>query len=252
MRFFAQGVLAAALLFCHAASAITNIESIRHSGKAEGIEVAIDLAMHVQRGNTDTSQYAANLKLMDFNPQRQRIVVLDHDYARDGDRKTTDRSFAHLRHVWLRDGPVDYELFVQYQSDAFTFLRHRALAGGGIRRQLLLDPRHSLAGGLGGYYTLERYRSALASEDNRDWRGNLYLSYRLQGLANLSWANTVYLQPRLDKASDFYALYDSRLESFINRHLSLFVSVVHAFDHRPFADNRRLDTTYRAGLMLRF
>ncbi|HEY9032756.1 MAG TPA: DUF481 domain-containing protein [Pseudomonadales bacterium] len=252
MRFFAQGVLAIALLFCHAASAITNIESIRHSGKAEGIEVAIDLAMRFQRGNTDHSQYAASLKLMDFTDRRQRIVVLDHDYARDGDRKTTDRSFAHLRHVWLRDGPLDYELFVQFQSNEFTFLQQRSLAGAGIRRQLLDSTLHSLHMGLGGYYTRERYRSALASEENHDWRGNLYLSYRLQWLENLGWVNTVYVQPKFGHAADVYALNDSRLESFINHHLSLFVSVVHMFDNRPFADNKRLDSERRAGLMLRF
>lgn len=253
MTLSARIVLVMLLAFCQTAAAITNIERISRSAKKEGLEVAIDLAMQFNRGNTEYTRYAGNIRLMDFTPQRQRIAIVDHEYARDGDEKSSDNTFVHLRHVWLTENPLDYEVFVQYQQDAFTSLRHRSLAGGGVKWQLLEDSvSQSFHLGAGAYYTKEYYRSDLASEENRHWRGNIYATYQWYALENLSWVNTVYIQPKFDNASDVYALNDSRLESFVSRRLSLFINIVHTFRNKPFADNDRLDVTYRTGLMLRF
>lgn len=252
MTVFARAVLVMLLAVSHSVSAITNIESISQSTKKEGLEGSVDLAMLFNRGNTDYTQYAGNLKLVDFHPGHQRIAVLDHEYARTANEKTTDKTFVHLRHVWLVDQPIDYEVFVQYQTDDFTFLRYRSLAGGGIKWSLIKGSNmHSFHIGIGAYYTREYYRNDFASEENHDWRGNLYATYQLYGFENIRWINTVYIQPKVDEASDVYALNDSRLESFINQRLSLFINIVHEFKNRPFADNKRLDITYRAGLMLR-
>lgn len=241
------------LLLAWPVSAITNIESIATSANQEGVEARIDLSVLYRRGNTNYSHYAGGLRLMDFNLQRQRILILDREYAdTDGD-KSTDRFFTHLRHVWLTGQTLDYEAFIQYQTNDFTFLQHRSLIGGGIKLTVIPDTTfHSLNIGMGGYYTEERYKNDTLGEQGSYWRGNFYATYRILSLGNSALMNTVYIQPRLNKPGDIYALNDFRLESFINRHLSLFVSITHDYKSHPFADNKRVDGHWRLGLSLRF
>lgn len=235
------------------AIAITNIESRRAPSTDDGVGGQFRLTAAGKTGNTDKHSLSGQLRLDRHQGATHWFLIGSSEYGESNGQKNTQNNFAHLRRIATLSDDWAWEIFAQYQDDAFRLLDARSLVGTGLRRHLIPDTgEQRLAIGAGAYYTREVYdlTSRRLQEDYA--RGNAYLSLQLPLNAQSTLSNITYLQPRLDHLEDFYAYNDLSLQVNVAGSVSLRVALESRYDSHPVADVETTDHSYTTALVIDF
>lgn len=204
-----------------------NTEALRPNGLKAGFSGNIEGNFSLSKGNVDLLDIggAARLQYQTLYPQadeqdketprqvyQQTFIQTSAQLAQSNNEDIVNQAFVHTRWTGMWRPRLGSEVFLQYQFNEFLRLKVRALAGAGVRADLIHTK--PLMFWIGSGYMLEftELTSIPTSTDppnTLEHRWTNYINLRLALLKDrLFVQNTIYAQPRFDKFSDIRILED--------------------------------------------
>lgn len=228
---------------------------VKSAEKSAGFDVKLSLDIAGNNGNTQKVKAGLGARVQEYKADGTWFGVLNAEYGESADVKDTDKTFFHFRHIWYLDTNLALEAFTQLESNEFTRLKLRALAGAGVRWQVLNNPNHSAYIGLGLFRSKEELDPGLLVTDAGvvyNNRLNGYLVYKLAITDHSRFVNTIYYQPDINETSDYRLLEQFGLQLDITDNLSFKLSVDVAHDSEAPQQIEPTDTSYNTGFEYRF
>lgn len=243
--------LACALALSNSASAIVSVEDLHLSEAEPGLNGKFQFSLSGESGNADKLATGVASRVQWNRGSRNTFLILNYDYGESFDRKDTDKSFVHLRHIRPYAPRRAWEAFAQWQHNEFARLNYRALLGGGLRLALLeRGADRALFFGIGGFFAKESLEAQEGTNDQggSDWWGNTYLLYKRKLNAQVEFQTTTYFQPKLSDSKDFRLLEDMFLRVRMSDTLALKLILNVAHDSQPPQAVEKTDTSYATSL----
>lgn len=244
MRFF----LFIFFLLPSLSTAFINIESVRRQS-GEGFLGRSNLQFSGHSGNTDKQAlHFATLNI--YRGERDEVLGLaNYSYAHTSNIRDTNNGQAHLRYTFFYTKKNAPEIYVQSAYDELKELNARHLAGANLRHKLFYDEKLSLFLGAGAFYEIEDYQSV---HNRQGFRGNLYISFVQDFNERTSASGSVYYQPLLKAQDDYRVRLQAGVEVSMTESLSLNLQYNLKHDNWTPTAVEKTDTSYTAGISLRY
>lgn len=245
-------LLLAALVSSAASAQIVNVQAKFAEKPDAGLHGVLSLALDWRTGNTNYLAFKAGLAGSFSTENHALLGVAQGEF---GVAKDLSKAFEHLRYRYLASSWLVPEAFLQHEFDQFRLIQLRALGGAGARFNLENTDTLGLSIGLA---VMVDYEVIQDQDPTVSPRLSSYVVGRVELMENISLAQTVYFQPRLDRPSGLKVLSQSQLSVSANDHLSISVSVVVAYDTAPPEDTNgdplveALDTQVKTALAIKF
>ncbi|HEY6530347.1 MAG TPA: DUF481 domain-containing protein [Cellvibrionaceae bacterium] len=249
------------IFFNSSTLAISNVEADKPRLPDEGFSGALGLSVEGKKGNQQKQAYTGGGRLNYRNEDTILLLLLAQDYGETNHVRDDRSQFAHIRWTNLVSEKLATEVFGQWESEEFDYLKSRELAGAGLRYFIGYKPDIYLCAlGLGAFKEHE-INDLITYSDVQDlWRMNAYYSLKLQMNAQLTLVNTIYAQPNLDEFSDYRILFDLTLSTKVTDHLAFNLSYRLRHDSQPAQNleatppiiNHASNTEYKSGLTYSF
>lgn len=237
------------LLLALPSQSFINIEALRRA-PGEGLIGSLNLQANGQTGNTD--KFVGELASLNLFRQSEKeyLFLANYKYGESQKVRDVNQGSLHLRYAEGLNSFFKAELYAQSQFDQFRLLKLRNLVGTGGRFRLREGTKGGSYFGAGFFHEWEEID--LPDENQQDWRGNFYLSHLSE--LNEAWQASliVYYQPAFQTFEDYRVRLDLGLESSITKTLSLTVKYSLNYDSEPPSTVLKTDTSYLAGIALRF
>lgn len=157
--------------------------------------------------------------------------------AKAGGKAIENQGLVHLRwtRMWFRRW--GHEVFFQSRYNEFLRLKHREVAGGGVRFDAL--NRNGWLGWMGSAYMFEfsSINQDVEGDTERtsvEHRWSSYLALRKSAFEDRFLAQlSAFVQPRFDQFSDLRAFATLELSTKIGEHFGLGITGAFAYDARP-------------------
>lgn len=222
-------------------------------GAKPGMSGTLKGSFVTKRGNTDSDEYSAGTRIVyDNNTSYVMWVDVSFAYAKASGTSYTNKTYAHIRyiHKFYKEN-LDWEAFVQSQTDKFTKIQKRLLSGIGLRYHMKMKNYGNLYLGIGGFaehidYTTNRDQS----EDNT--RANIYLAYKKAFTKETKFSYVAYYQPKIDTLSDYILSNSIELKVKIYKQLSLNFEVTYNQDSKPAIGLEKYDFYQKTSFMYDF
>ena len=220
------------LLYCFVANAqIVNIEKKRRltTDTVQWFE-QLDLGVNIVENTQSIVSINGSAQIEFAFKNKLLLAITDVRFVRAGDTKFVNEGFQHIRYNSIINKRLTYELFGQIQFNELAFIKIRALAGTGLRTEILRNENQNLYIGLSYMYEYdEEKNSDIIHNDNR---GNLYLSFNLAPSSIISISGTTYYQPLFTDFKDYRLASVTTLRFTISEKLSFRTSFKYNFDSR--------------------
>ncbi len=231
-----------------------NIEKMRLK-EPEGFAFSFSANYALRTGNRERSDIGIGTRI-DYKEDAHYIFLLGNvDYGISQGETYKNRSFAHLRYNYAFSAVVDGELFSQLENDEFTLLQIRFLAGTGFRVRYIGGEKIVLYQGSSlmlEHESLDERKVTIHAAEHTSLRWNNYINARIQLAENVSFFNTVYVQPQLDNFKDVRLLLDSSLQFNLNDHFAFTTTLNLRYDSLPPDAIQSLDLELKNGIRLTF
>lgn len=223
-------------------------------GKQPGFSGELEASFETTRGNTEKDEYkgALNLKY-DNNTSYVTWAEFNANYAEASGVKNSNKTYAHLRyiHTFVDKRTINWESFLQSETNEFTKINERFLAGGGLRFHLLDASLGNAYIGTGAFYEHIDYSTQTdRSEDNL--RLNLYISYDKDLTEDSQFALVGYYQPRVDAIDDYIVSSAAQLKVRVYEKLFLSFKVNYNYDSKPAVGVKKEDFSQLTSLIYKF
>jgi len=205
-------------------------------GAKPGLSGGVKGSFTTKRGNTVSDEYSAGVRIQyDNNSSYVVWSDLSLSYAKASGVTNTNKTFAHIRYIhvlpFLKKS-LNWESFVQSQTDKFTKIQKRLLAGLGLRYHSDLKAYGNIYFGVGTFAEHIKYTTNVdPSEDNV--RLNIYIAYKNQLTENVRLSYVGYYQPRVDIFSDAIFSNSAELRVKIYKQLSINFELTYNQDTKP-------------------
>lgn len=222
------------LLLVGLAHAQVNAEPLRPDPLREGVSGTLDASLALYRGNVELFDLGGggSVQYQTLHPTApaeealpegaspptpplpfvaQRLfLTASGRFAERGGAPIVSQAFAHARWTAMWHERVGSDLFAQAQFNEFQRLLLRAVAGVGVRVEIVHEPVFMGWAGTGYMFEHDRLTALAGATDpleSFEHRWTTYLSMRLSVLeGHLLAQNTVYVQPRFDAFEDVRVL----------------------------------------------
>jgi hypothetical protein len=190
--------------------AIVDIENARISQDNPAFQARLNTSVSGKSGNSDSRKSSLGGRLQWANVDSINFIIFDAEKGESSGISDSNKKFVHARHIRRISRSYDYELFAQLESDEFTRLASRRLAGGGARTELIASTTaHSMYLGIGLFASVEKLDERAGTLDAgsyHDIRTNIYLLNEHRVTENAVIKNTLYYQPNIDTGEDYRLL----------------------------------------------
>lgn len=204
-----------------------NTEALRPNALKGGFSGNLEGSLSLSKGNVDLLDLggAVRLQYQTLYPQadeqdkeaprqvsQQAFIQSSAQFSQTNGEDIVNQAFVHTRWTGMWRPRLGSEIFLQYQFNEFLRLKVRALAGAGVRADLIHTKPLMLWIGSGYMLEFTELTSIATSTDppnTLEHRWTNYVNLRLALLKDrLFVQNTIYAQPRFDKFSDVRILED--------------------------------------------
>jgi putative salt-induced outer membrane protein YdiY len=250
--------LAAALLpVTSTASALAqvNVEAVRGDATRPGLSGRVEASVTGSTGNSEGIVAGGSGRVQLRRNDHLAFVHATGGYARLNQTTSAERALVHTRYNYELEPWLWGELFGQLEHDAFRRLTNREILGAGPRLRVLETEAVDLY--YGTSYMAEWENLDLVDTDPDDslsfaHRWNHYLTVSASLADHLEAGSTVYLQPRIDRFSDYRLLHEVFLEVGITDVVSTKVSTWMRHDSDPPDEVKRTDFTITNAFVAEF
>ena len=235
--------------------AIVNMDGIHFDNQSKPFAIDVDLTITGTTGNSDTQKASFNSQFSWISDKSINLFIMGHQYGESKSIRNVNNSFLHYRYIHKLNDYYDWELFTQVEKNEFTRLVYRGLIGTGFRYSLARSDTHHAFLGFGAFQSKEEIaKTAGLTDDGVEEyaRANIYFLSKYKIKPTLSFTNTLYYQPRLDRTSDVRALLQSSLDIKLNDQLSFRIKLDITHDSEPSQSVKETDISYMTGLVMRF
>jgi len=222
-------------------------------GKNPGLSGSVKRSFVTKRGNTDSDEYSAGSRIQyDNNTSYVIWGDLAFSYAKASGQTNTNKTYAHVRYIHtLYNKDLNWEAFVQSQTDKFTNIQKRLLAGIGLRYHVSMQNYGSMYFGFGSFVEHIDYTTNIdPSEDNV--RLNMYVAYKNQLTKSVKFSYIGYYQPRIDKFSDYILSNSAELKVKIYKKLSINFELTYNQDTKPAIGVEKYDFSQKTSFVYDF
>ncbi len=232
-----------------------NTERYRIAADSTGFSLSTDIDMTFMSGNTDFL-FAGAENNMNYRWKFQRLMLV----AKSGIGKSDGESFlsqslVHLRDVHTMTNRIALELFIQYNNDKKRRLRHRTLAGGGIRLTLADQTRIIVHTGLSVFAEHEVYKPGTETT-NRDQsemnRLSAYITGTFKWTDHITFQSVNYYQPGIGHIDDLKLLSDNAIYFKAGKRINWVTKLNLFHDSRPAAAIDKTDIAVKMGIAIDF
>jgi Protein of unknown function, DUF481 len=250
----ALGVLVAA---SRADAQIVNVQGqLAKAPERDGVSGQVETKLDWRDGNTSVVEVGASAAVLVRHGRLLAVALARAEYGESRDVTFSKKTFEHLRGRWTLDSRWRWEAFLQHEYDAFRRLSVRAIAGTGPALQILNEKAGALLVGAAymiEYESLDKRSGTLdAGVRTTDHRASIYAT-GLQKLGEqASVIETIYVQPRLDKAGDVRVLGELAVTSKLTKHIAITDGLTIAYDRTPPDGVQRRDVTLKIGALVTF
>lgn len=166
------------------------------------------------------------------------------------------KSFEHLRIRSELAGGWRWEAFAQHEYDQFRRLSLRALIGAGPAYQVFDTAQIGVLVGAAYIYEDERLDTRPGTIDagshRAAHRASIYATGHEDVNANVTIVHTIYVQPRLDAASDVRILGELAVQTKLSSRIALKDGFIVAYDASPPDGVQTYDTSLDIALIVTF
>lgn len=266
-------VVLATLSGMGSAHAQVNAEVLRPNPLRTGWSFGVDGSLAVSRGNIELLDVGGSgrVQYQTLHPLppaeegvpaplpyiSQRVfLTASARFAERAQSAFINQAFVHGRWIAMWHERVGSDLFVQYQFNQFLRLQGRAVAGTGVRVEIVHLPMFMMWGGSGYMFEYNRISDLPGATDEPETfehRFTNYLTMRLAVLGGrLLVQNTLYYQPRFDAFSDFRVLEEFESMAKVSEMFSLGVTLSVLHDSAPPSGVKETDLRLLSTVRLSF
>lgn len=243
------------LVFPITSMAIVNMDGLHFNNNEDKFSADIDLTLSGASGNSTASKAALNTQLNWINENSINLAILGYQYGKNNNVRSVNKSFVHYRYIHKLNDSLDLEIFTQLETNEFTRLSYRGLFGSGVRFSIANTNEHRGFLGVGAFYSKEEieFTQGLTDDGAEEFaRANFYFLSKYKITPEFSFSNVVYYQPRVNRVSDYRALFESKLDIQINKGTSFRLSIDIEHDSEPSQTIKSTDVSYMTGFVLKF
>ena len=245
-------LLALLLLSISLAHAIITIAPVE-IGSKPGLSGKLSASLQTKRGNTDKDEYSAGLRIQyDSNTTYLFWGDIIGSYGEASGETNTNKFYTHLRYLHtITDENLIGELFIQSEGNEFTNVKHRRLAGGGLRYKFSDSQFGKFFIGAGAFYEAKQYTTQV-DPDESTIRLNSYISYTKEFGNKSKLAYVGYYQPNTSDFEDIVISNALELKIHIGEKLYITVQVYYDVDTSPAVGIEETDFTQKTLFLWEF
>ncbi len=212
-------------------------------GKKPGISGTLEGSFQTKRGNTDKDEYSAGLRLQ-YDNNASYLVWSDFIgvYGEANGERNTNKTYAHVRLVHDMIEYINWELFVQSETNEFTSVDKRRLGGGGLRFGYEDKSTGIVYCGIGAFYEYITYSTHIDPTEY-NWRVNFYLAYVKEIKDKYKFAYVAYYQPKFGDIDDYITSQGVEFKMKIYEKLSIKLNLYYDYDATPATGREKTDFT---------
>jgi hypothetical protein len=246
--------IACVATFSGQAVAQVNVEPLRQQVTERKFGAHISVSTTSYAGNTQGVVFGGAALLGGRTERHFGYLDLSGDYSRLGGVVSVAKWFAHLRHNFELGPGTWWEEYAQIESDRFRRVQVRELVGVGPRFALVRTKPFETF--FGSSYMVEHTELNSADRDSRGegtferWSNYIALTFKPDDRILLSSVN--YVQPRIDRFSDYKVLSVSSVGFTITTHLKSHVDATARYESVTPADVRSADLELKSALEVVF
>ncbi|WP_457744662.1 DUF481 domain-containing protein [Sulfurimonas sp.] len=221
-------------------------------GENPGFTGGVNGSFDTRRGNTESDNYTAGLKVSyDNNISYLMWGEFSFSYGEASGVKNTNNSYTHIRYIRRIKKSLEWEAFVQSQSNEFTNVDERLLAGGGLRVHINSARLGSLYFGLGFFYEYITYTTKIDT-DEENIRGNTYIAYKKDITKDAKFSYVIYYQPLIKNFSDYVISNAAELNILIYKKLYVNFNLTYNKDSKPAIGIKQVDISQKTSFIYKF
>jgi len=223
-------------------------------GDKPGFSGVLKGSFETKRGNSDVDNYSAGLRAQ-YDNNSSYVIWSDFvfAYGKASGETNTNKTYAHVRviHTFLDIQTLNYETFVQSETNEFTNVKKKNLLGCGLRYHKDLQKYGNFYLGLGGFYEGIDYLTSLDSKES-NLRINSYLSYTKSFDKESKLSYVMYFQPNAEDREDYVFSNALELQILIYKRLYLNFVVYYDVDSKPAVGVEDTDFTQKTSFLYKF
>ena len=243
-------------LYAPAYAQIVNVQGqLAKPPETDGVTGQAELKLDWREGNNPLFDIGGSGSVLVRRGRVLSLALVRGGYGTSRGLTLTKRTFEHVRTRVFLSCVWRWEAFAQHEYDQFRRLSVRALAGTGPALQILNTKEVGLLAGAAYMLELEvldnRMGTIDAGRETTAHRASLYLT-GTENAGAVSFAQTVYVQPRLDDAGDVRVLGELSVTSKLSKRIALSDAFTVAYDRTPPDGVKRYDTQLRVSVIVTF
>ncbi len=232
-----------------------NTEKFRIATDSLGLSVRSDIDFTLMTGNADFSFLGTNTRFNYNRGSDYTFLVLNGGFGRSKGENFFSQALFHLRNVNSIHSLISVEEFVQYDNNKQILLKHRALAGGGLRLKLIEDSVFVMRIGPSVFFEHETYEldsNSFHKQKSNIVRMNLYLTLLIKLNEDVKFLGITYFQPAMNDINDLRILFDSALNISLGKAIDFMIKLQMRFDNHPPDNVKKFDLVSKFGLAINF
>ena len=233
---------------------VLNAESLRLN-MTEGWVGRVKLSLSVHKSTYDIQKYGLDVHTQYRKGIHMFLLMNSFMLQLVDNTKIRDKLVFHLRYNFERwiEKHIVPELFIQYQKNSVTGIKHRYTSGLGPRFALVRQKTWNLF--LGPLMMYEYEEGTIRDTANvviQTIRNSTYLSFSLKPESSIVITSVLYFQPSLVNISDWRLYWDFALEFPVYRKVKLINGFYILYDTSPIPTYPRLQYSLNISLMIDF
>ncbi len=224
-----------------ATHAFINI-SPQNIGEKKGADGEVSVGAKFSSGNTDNRAVGLSAKVQYDSADWLSFIIASYSYGESRGDVNSNEGLLHWRYIHAINGtPYDWEVFLQGEFNKFQKIKHRDLAGGGLRRRFMgyFDTFYI---GLGLFYSyMEPKEITLEDLTRKRVKINSYISLKKTFSENLFVTYLGYLQPNTKEFSDFSSFQLLQFNTPITDALILSLDLLYRYNATPYSEIEKGD-----------
>jgi len=222
-------------------------------GKKKGFSGLLKGSFETKRGNSDVDNYSAGLRARYDKEDYVLWSDFIFSYGKASGEVNTNKTYVHLRYIHtIKDvKPLNYEFFAQSETNDFTKVKNRLLAGGGLRYHYSMKKYGNLYVGLGAFDESIKYLTTNDPKEN-NIRINSYLSYTKEFGKRSKLSYVLYYQPNVEKFSDCIVSNGLEMTILIYEQLYVDFALYYDVDTVPAIGVKDTDVSQKTSFIYKF
>lgn len=221
-------------------------------GENPGLSGVVKGSFETKRGNTDLDNYAAGIRVS-YDNNKSYVLWGDttFSYSDANGVKNANQTYNHLRYIKRLKKNLDWEAFLQLESNEFTLVDRRFLSGLGLRLHATDTLYGSFYLGVGSFYEYITYTTDVDTNEN-NIRANIYLAYKITLPKDTEISLTSYYQPNYEAINDYISSNSLQLKVLIYQQLYINFNMNFSKDSHPALGVKEMDFSQKTSFIYKF